>query len=147
MRRFAGALVALVLVAAVLAGVSTTAEAKSYYFPKVTIDVTVRPDGSFEFREARTYAFDDDFTWAFYQVEKVRTAAGSRVDITDFVVSEGGRPFTLGNQRSLDDSKAPSSYWVSYNYKGDSVYGKWFYRADDETRTFEISYVVHDAVT
>ena len=140
MRRLAGILVAAVLVAAVLAGVSTTAEAKSYYFPKVAIDVTVLPDGSFEFREARSYAFDDDFTWAFYQVEKVRTAGGNRVDITDFVIGEGGRPFTPGDARSLNDSKEPGFYWVSYNYEGNSVYGKWFYRADDETRTFEISW-------
>ncbi|MCK4409815.1 MAG: DUF2207 domain-containing protein, partial [Candidatus Eisenbacteria sp.] len=147
MRRFTGTLIAVVLTAAVLVGVSASAGAKSYYFPKITVDVTVRPDGSFEFREARTYAFDGDFTWAFYQVEKVRTAGGNRVDITDFVIGEHGRPFTLGDARSLDESEAPSSYWVSYDYQGDSVYGKWFYRADDETRTFEISYVVHDAVT
>jgi hypothetical protein len=146
MRRLAGILIALVLVAAVLVGVSTTAEAKSYYFPKVTIDVTVLPDGGFEFREARSYAFDDDFTWAFYQVEKVKTAGGNPVDITDFVIGESGRPFTLGDARSLNDSKEPGFYWVSYNYEGNFVYGKWFYRADDETRTFEISYVVHDAV-
>jgi uncharacterized membrane protein len=138
---------AVVLTAGVLAGVSAPAEAKGYYFPNVSIDVTVLPDGSFEFREARTYAFDGDFTWAFYQVDKVRTAGGDIVDITDFVVGENGRPYALGDRRSLDDSKTPDSYWVSYNHQGNSVYGKWFYRADDETRTFEISYVVHDAVT
>jgi uncharacterized membrane protein len=147
MRRLRGIFIAVVLTAAVLAGVSAPAEAKGYYFPEVSIDVTVRPDGSFEFREARSYEFDGDFTWAFYQVDKVRTAGGNMVDITDFVIGEGGRPFTLGDPRSLDDSKPPDSYWVSYNYPGNCVYGKWFYRADDETRTFDISYVVHDVVT
>ena len=112
MRRLIGILVAVVVTAAALAGLSAPAEAKSYYFPKVDIDVTVRLDGSFEFREARSYAFDGDFTWAFYQVEKVRTAGGKTVDITDFASGEGGRPFTLGDQRSLDDSKEPGSYWV-----------------------------------
>ncbi|MFH1864720.1 MAG: DUF2207 domain-containing protein, partial [Candidatus Eisenbacteria bacterium] len=146
MRRVTGVVLAVVLAVACLAGVSSQAAAKSYYFPSIDIDVTVRPDGSFEFREARTYSFDDDFTWAFYQVEKVRTAGGNRVDITDFVIGEDGRPYSLGDT-GLDNTKTPGSYWVSYNYSGNSVYGKWFYRADDETRTFDISYVVHDAVT
>jgi len=122
MHRLTGILIAVVLTAGILAGVSAPAEAKSYYFPKIDIDVTVRPDGSFEFREARSFEFDGDFTWAFYEVEKVRPAGGNRVDITNFVIGEGGRPFTLGDQRSLDDSKTPDSYWVSYDYRNNSVY-------------------------
>jgi len=139
----------LIILAAVVlvCGASLPAAAKDYRVTKVHIDATVRPDGSFAFLEKRTFKFDDDFTFAFYKVEKARTAGGGRVDITDFVVGEAGRPYRLGTQRELDDPRTPDSYWVSYDYEGDSVYGKWFYRADDEERTFDISYVVHDAVT
>ncbi len=61
--------------------------------------------------------------------------------------ARAGSPYELGDPGRLDDSKPAGSYWVDYNYSGNSVYGKWFYRADDEVRTFDISYVVHDAVT
>ncbi len=126
---------------------AASAGAKDYWFPRVVVDVTVNADGSFQYRESRTYEFDDAFTFAFYQVEKLRLSGGEPVDITDFVVSENGAPLELRDQAEIDEPRTPGTYWVSYDYEGDSVYGKWFYRADDETKTFDISYTVRDAVT
>jgi uncharacterized membrane protein len=140
MRRLLGALaVALVLVA------WGQAAAKSYYFPDVEVDVIVQPDGSFRFREERTFAFEGDFSWAFYKVERARVAGGDRVDIVDFVVGEDGRPYELGDQAQLERAKTPGTYSIAR--EGDSVVGRWYYRADDDTRTFDISYTVLDAVT
>ncbi|MBD3348814.1 MAG: DUF2207 domain-containing protein, partial [Candidatus Eisenbacteria bacterium] len=134
---------ALLLVVFALASV---AEAKSYYVHDVDIDVNVRPDGGFEFREVRTFDFDGDFTFAYYQVEKVRTAGGSRVEITDFAVGEEGRPFDMRPAHEIDRDRTPGTYWVDYDHEGRFVYAKWFYRAEDERRGFDISYYVHDAV-
>ena len=102
MRRFTGILIAVVLTAGVLAGVSAPAEAKSYYFPEIDIDVTVRPDGSFEFREARSFAFDGDFTWAFYEVEKVKTAGikSQSVIIVGDVLEKSGVSKLYGGSES-----------------------------------------------
>jgi hypothetical protein len=144
MRRTLAALAALLATLAALAG---PACAKSYYISHVDIDVTVHTDGSFDFRETRTFSFDGDFTFAYYRVEKARTDGGTRVEISDFTVGEGGRSYSLREARDIDQDRPPGTYWVSYDYEGRYVYGKWFYRANDEDRPFDISYKVHDAVT
>lgn len=138
---------ALALAVLCVLGVASRAGAKDYWFPRVEIDVTVNADGSFHFRESRTYEFEDKYTFAYYQVEKRRLSGGAPVDITDFVISENGTPFDLRSKGEIEEPRTPGTYWVSYDYEGDSAYGKWFYRAEDETRTFDITYTVHDAVT
>ncbi|MFH1077655.1 MAG: hypothetical protein V1745_00005, partial [Patescibacteria group bacterium] len=55
---------ALAIVCALAAAAS--AGAKDYWFPRVVVDVTVNADGSFQYRESRTYEFEDDFTFAYY---------------------------------------------------------------------------------
>ncbi len=84
-------LVPVVAIVCVLA-VAGSAGAKDYWFPRVVVDVTVNADGSFQYRESRTYEFEDDFTFAYYEVEKRRLSGGEPADITDFVVSENGAP-------------------------------------------------------
>ncbi|MCK4512510.1 DUF2207 domain-containing protein, partial [bacterium] len=133
---------ALVFLATITHG---PAGAKSYHISDVDIDITVRSDGSFEFREARTFDFNGDFTYAFFQVEKT-SSSGDGVEITDIVVGENGVAYTLGSPRDLDAERPPGTCYVYYNYKSRYAYAKWFYRADDERRTFDISYTVHDAV-
>ena len=141
------ALVLVLVSTALVVALAPGAGAESYWFPEVDIEVTVREDGSFEYREERTYAFDGDFTFAFYRVMKERLAAGGQVDITDFEISENGRPLERRPAHEIDQDRVPGTYWVDYYHEGNSAYAKWFYRADDEQRTFSISYVVHDAVT
>ena len=135
--------VSMVLLVAAVQPAST----KSYWFPEVDIDVTVREDGSFVYREARTYDFSGDFTFAFYQVMKTRLAGRGEVDVTDLAISENGRELDERGAHEIDGDRVPGAYWVDYDYGGNSVYAKWYYRADDERRTFVISYTVHDAVT
>ncbi|MGH2724329.1 MAG: DUF2207 family protein [Actinomycetota bacterium] len=95
---------------------------KSYEFPEVTIDATVRQDGSLDLVERRTFDFDGRFGFAFF------TVAWPFQRIQGFEVSEGGRTLpvevdTTGGFRAT-----------------------WRFDAEDERRTFTIRYRVLCAV-
>jgi uncharacterized membrane protein len=90
---------------------------KSYDFPRVEIDATVRPDGSIDLVERRTFDFDGQFRFAYF------TIAWPVEQIESFSVTEEGRP--------LEVSQEP--------YVG-GFRGRWNFAAEDEERTFTISY-------
>lgn len=91
--------------------------AKSYDFPRVEVDATVRPDGSIDLVERRTFDFDGRFSFAYF------TIAWPVEQIEGFSVTEDGRP--------LDVTQEP--------YIG-GFRGRWNFAAEDEERTFTISY-------
>lgn len=98
--------------------------AKSYDFPDVRIDATVRPDGSLVLVERRTFDFDGEFSFAFFTVD------WPPEQIEGFSVSEKGRPIPV--------SAAESS---SFQFKG-----RWGFAAEDEERTFTIGYTARCGV-
>lgn len=108
------------------------AEAKSYYVSQVRIEVAVQPDGSMNVVERRTFVFDGSFSWVIQDLV-LRGSQG----ITDIVVSEGGRPYA----RATSGNKV-----YSYRTVGDRIEVTWRFSANNETRTFEISYRVLGAV-
>ena len=112
-----------------------------------SIDVTVNADGSFDYRESRTYEFDDDFTFAYYQVEKQRLSGGAPVDITDFVVSENGTPLELGPGRRSTSRGPPARTGSRTTTTATPSTASGSTAPTTRRRTFDISYTVHDAVT
>src|SRR5688572_19947339 len=58
---------------------------KDYRFPLVEIDARVRPDGALVLNERRTFAFQGDFTFAYFTIEWPIEL------IQDFSISEGGK--------------------------------------------------------
>lgn len=101
----------------------TFAGGKSYDFPRVEVDATVRPDGSLDLVERRTFDFDGDFSFAFF------TIAWPPERIEGLTVTEGGMPVTVREEPSPGGFRA-----------------RWEFDAEDEQRTFEISYTARCAV-
>jgi uncharacterized membrane protein len=97
---------------------------KSYDFPRVDIDATVQPDGSLDLVEERTFDFDGEFSFAFFTVD------WPVEQIEGFSVSEDGHPIPVSTEESS-----------SFQFKG-----RWEFAAEDEQRTFTISYRVRCAV-
>lgn len=103
------------------------AEAKSYHFPEVRIEATVLHDGTLELRERRTFEFDGSFSTGFFSVEP----AG-----TPFARAEGFRVEEDGEEIPSRVSAGP----------GGSLEAEWSFQAEDERRTFDISYRIRCAV-
>ena len=96
---------------------------KDYRFPRVEIDATVRPDGALVLNEKRTFAFEGDFSFAYFTVDWPPDL------LQDFSISENGQPYPI----------APLA-------EGGGTRVDWTFDAQDESRTFDIRYVALCAV-
>ncbi|HEX2032305.1 MAG TPA: DUF2207 domain-containing protein [Actinomycetota bacterium] len=115
-RRWVYVVVLAIPVAITALAFAAATSGKSYRFSRVAIDATVLPDGSLRLREQRTFDFDGDFSFAFF------TVAWPFDRIQDFRIEEAGRPLeaeieNVGTFRAT-----------------------WRFGAEDERRTFTISY-------
>jgi len=106
---------------------------KSYKMESVAVVADLNADGSMTVVENRTYRFKGKFTAAFRTFPLT-----SGVSYTEFGVSENGEAYRLS------DDKEPGSFVISN--ADDEVEVRWYYRARSETRTFTVSYVVHDVI-
>jgi len=107
--------------------------AKSYRVENVTIVADLKTDGSMAVSEERTYRFKGRFKYAYRNLP-----LDPRVSFEDFQVSENNQPY------QLSDSHEPGTFTVTT--KDDEIEVRWYYRANRETRTFELEYLVKDAV-
>lgn len=116
-----------------LAG-SPGAIAKSYDIPTIQVEVTLNPDGTVQITEHLTYVFDGSFSWAEYTLPMQGFAA-----IRDISISGDQGPYINQN------NKQPGTFSVARNE--DQVRMRWYYTAEDEQRTFTISYTLEGAIT
>lgn len=124
----------LLVVVLALGWLAVPAQAKDYFFPRVDIDAQVNPDGSTLITERRAYRFNGAFSWATYTLER-----RGWTDITDVsIADDGGRYHQAA-------SEAPRTYQVAMSPKEMEV--KWFFRAEDEEKTFTIRYRAVGVVT
>ncbi|BAL80546.1 DUF2207 domain-containing protein [Caldisericum exile] len=105
--------------------------AKDYYFPKVVVTAYIRPDGSFDFEEARTYKFDGSFHWATYMLPK---EGFDRIE--NFSIEDESGPYKL----TPNETNAPGTF--TFQEQGNSYYAKFFYDATNTTKTFVFKYRV-----
>jgi len=110
--------------------------AKEYTIPVIRVEVTVNPDGTIRITEHRTYQFDGSFSWADYRLPFGEGAGYTA--IKDIRVSENSTSFINQN------SEEPGTFLVQKN--GDEIQVKWFYEAEDQQRTFTISYTLEGAL-
>ncbi len=90
-------------------------------------------DGNLLIAERRTYRFQGEFHWADY-----RLSLRNLGEVREFVLEEGGKKYRK------DSSGAPGTYQLRLT--PEEFYVRWFYRAKDEPRTFELQYLVTDVV-
>ena len=110
------------------------ARAKSAELTKAIIHSYIRADGTVKITEQRTYHFDGDFHWA---TRNIPLKGFKR--ISDIQVFEDGKSYVNKN------SETPGTFSVKTNENQTDI--KWYYDAQDENRTFTVSYVLHGALT
>jgi uncharacterized membrane protein len=113
--------------------VVTTAVAKEYEIPRIHAEYSIASDGTVTIIEHRSYTFDGSFSWADY-----RLPLDGFTDIENIRVREEGELFINEN------SENPGTFSVS---KDDSrVVVQWYFEAEDEERTFTVSYELKGAL-
>jgi len=128
----------LLLAAACLtpAPVARMAVARDYSFPELVIDVEVAADGSFLVSEQRTVRFRGAYS-GLYQWINLR----DNMQITDVTVAENGEEYRYNEAHDI----GPAGTYYTEKQNG-RQYIDWSFSANDETRTFTISYRVHNAI-
>lgn len=107
--------------------------AKSYRITAVDIDAQLHADGSMSVVETRDYKFKGPFSFAYRDLP-----TWGAVSFDDFSVAEGGHPYRQST------SQEPGTYTVVKI--PDRTRVTWYYRAEDESRSFEFRYRARDAV-
>jgi uncharacterized membrane protein len=106
---------------------------KNYWIESVKIDAQVNSDGSMDIKEARTYAFEGNFHWASYQLPLEKTGG-----LLNFKVEEQGRPYLHS------ESETEGTY--NYSQSPEFFQAKWFFNAQNETKTFVLSFRVLNVI-
>ena len=130
------ALAPVLVLLAVLAGCSGDSGDRSYVIDEVRVGAELRPDGSLEVVEDRTFAFDGTYRFAFYELP-----LEDGQEVSGLSVAEEGEPL-----RAADvDDEAPGTFGLEDDDDGLAV--RWFFTtpATDESRTFTLSYTVTGA--
>ncbi|MEL7834943.1 DUF2207 domain-containing protein [Fodinibius sp. Rm-B-1B1-1] len=112
----------------------TEPSAKSYEIPEIHIEVSINKDGTVLITEHLTYDFDGSFSWAQYQLPKQGFTG-----IRNIKVSENGTVYLNKN----NEEKGTFSVSESDEY----IRLKWHFIAEDERRTFTVSYTLEGALT
>ncbi|MFH1754315.1 MAG: DUF2207 domain-containing protein [Candidatus Latescibacterota bacterium] len=109
------------------------AAAKSYSVPDILVQVKARPDGAMLVEEQITYHFNGSFSFAYRDIPLKRGES-----VSDVAVSEAGRFFT--------DTTDKQAGTFSITKSGDTVRITWYFRAEDEARTFKLEYRVSGVI-
>lgn len=112
---------------------SHSVHAKEYSIPQLHIEVQINEDGTITITEHRTYVFDGSYSWANYRLPKSGFSA-----MRDIQVSESGNEFINLN------TEEPETFLVEDSDEAFNI--KWFFDAEDEKRTFTITYTLEGAL-
>ncbi len=111
-----------------------TLPAKSYTLQQIQVYAVIQPDGSMAVTESRTYNFRGRFSWADY-----RLPISGFGEVQQFTLSD-----KYGNYIPKNNEQA-GSYITEYT--DSEFYVRWFYEANNETRTFQLNYILTDVIT
>ncbi|MBN1163342.1 MAG: DUF2207 domain-containing protein [Candidatus Krumholzibacteriota bacterium] len=121
--------VSLILLGLLLRPGEVLSDAKSYYHPESEITVRLLPDGGAEVEEKRSFAFRGSFSWAQLVKEERGQYGRQGIEFLGVWDPESGRAYS-SEKSSTRAGKAI----------------KWFYSAQNTTRSFVIRYRVSSAV-
>lgn len=124
----------LALIAVILTLVASQAAAKSYYFPSVDIEATIRSNGDLHIRENRTASFSGSFSELWYQISLAGTDG-----LVDLSVYDSGRELTESSSQSA------GTYRIERSGNTLTVYV--YYSASNQQRTFTFDYTLRNVVT
>ncbi|MBD3373563.1 DUF2207 domain-containing protein [candidate division KSB1 bacterium] len=119
--------------ACMLVALQPARAAKSFDLAGAFIEARLNSDGSLEIKESRTYDFDGSFSYAYRTLPLHEDVQYSRLSLR-----EGDVVY------QQNDSKQPGTF--SLERDSDELTIRWNYKARNEKRTFEFSFLVHGAV-
>ncbi|HRT37169.1 MAG TPA: DUF2207 domain-containing protein, partial [Caldisericia bacterium] len=106
-------------------------QAKDYYFKEVLTNIYINQDGSFDVEIERTYHFSGSFSWATYYIDK----KGFN-EIEDFILKDDFGEF----KRTDYETQEERTY--TFQNLGNMYSIKFFYKAENEDKTFYFKYKV-----
>ena len=134
-----GFVLALALAGMLVLGTSA-AFAKSYEMTRVWIDAQVAPDGSMTVTEERTFDFDGDYTFAYWELDK-----GGSAGIEVLGVSGPEGEYARSEYNDIDPNRTPQTFTVvDYGYYVDV---RPYFRAENTEHTITLRYRVLGAAT
>lgn len=107
---------------------------KEYEIPDINVQVEILESGIVRIIEHRTYLFEGSFSWADYRLPK-----NGFSEIQNIRVSENDDGFINENNENA------GTFSVSEN--DDSIIIAWHFDAENENRTFSVSYELTDALS
>lgn len=119
-----------------LAGTPSSHASRTYSFPSVEIKASVLEDGSMRVVEQRTVNFQGTFSGMYQWIPKT-----GGIQIQGVVVEEDGVPYQFNPGSTYGPA---GTYYIVE--EADRLYVDWSFKAQDQTRTFILRYVVVDAV-
>lgn len=118
------------------------ADTKDYSITNVTINNTVNTDGSMDVVESRTYNFDGSFSFAYQTINKSSSKPNS-YSVKDFTLCD---EITCYKSAPSTDQTLPlNTFYVDEN--DSRYYIKWFFKANNQNKTFTLKYKVQNVVT
>lgn len=133
---------ALVVLAAALGATlfAAPAHAKSYSMTKVDIEAEVQPDGSMIVTEQRTFDFNGDYTFAYWEIDK---GGSDSLEMLGLSGPEGA--YTRSELSYVDPDRTPQTYtFIDYGSYYDV---RAYFRAADTEHTITLTYRVAGAAT
>jgi len=138
---------------------SFPAEAKSFSISSVNISIWLNNDGSALIKEERKYDFYGDFTYAYQYILKQggkekETGRKEPYNLTNFNVCEKTiyssqefcyRQLSDREINEVENSRPPSTFYLKE--EKDRYYLKWFYRSNNYSKIFTLSYEIENAIT
>ncbi len=112
------------------------ANARDYSFPSLEVKVEVEKDGSVYIEEKRTAVFDGNYSGLFQWINKQ-----PEEEITDIKIREGNKYYDLNPSQEIGPA---GTYFIKD--EGDKIYIDWSFEAENENRTFILSYRIKNAV-
>lgn len=110
--------------------------ARDYGFPSLEVKVEIEKDGSVYIEEKRTAIFDGKYTGLFQWINK---QPGE--EITDIKIREGNKEYEFNPSGEIGPS---GTYFI--RDEGNKTYIDWSFEAEDESKTFFLSYRIKNSV-
>ncbi|MDZ4179107.1 MAG: DUF2207 domain-containing protein, partial [Coriobacteriia bacterium] len=139
-RRIARIAIPALLALAMLLVFVQAAHAKTYYMGPLRIGAVVQPDGSLLVEERRTFTFEDDFTFVYWDLDE---SAGTPIEIMSLAGPTGEHRLTTDFAEI--EQRTPGTYQVEQFADMKRVTA--YFRAQDEIATFTLRYRVQGAAT
>ncbi|MCX6811851.1 MAG: DUF2207 domain-containing protein, partial [Candidatus Berkelbacteria bacterium] len=132
-------IIALFVLALLIPGI---ASAKSYYYPKIIVDIYVNRDSTVKVEEHQIFNFEGEYHYSFRDLSYDGLDYISDVQVRDDTLETY---YVQSKNISQDNSTNDGKFTIDSSSSGQKV--TWYFEALDQERTFTLSYLMHGVLT